>query len=127
MTIETFLIIVKFNGAHYWNYFTFLRNLNTLRYCPPPFFVFAPKQLDTICSPHASYAVAVGSAIGCRGGSHSGIASGNLRDRAGRQASLSTSISGGLSWRRRHGEPGGVGNRRLVSAWQIVDLAPQYR
>lgn len=99
----------------------------TLRYYPPPFFVFAPKQLDTIYSPHASYAVAVGSVIGRRGGSRSGVAPGDLRDRPGCQTSLSTPISGGLSWRWRYGEPGGVGNRRLVPAWQIVDLAPQCR
>lgn len=96
-TMETFLVIVKFKGVLLQLLYFPSRNSTTLRYCPPPFFVFAPKQLDTICSPHASYAVAVGSTIGRRSGSHSGVAPGDLRDRAGCQASLSTPISGGLS------------------------------
>lgn len=80
------------------------------------FVVFATKQSSTICSPDASYAVAVGSIVGRRGRGHSGAAPGDLRDRAGCQAALSTPIAGGLSRRRRHGEPSGVGHWRLVSA-----------
>lgn len=63
---------------------------------PPFLFVFV-KQLNTICSSHASYADAVGSTVGRLGGGHSGVAPGDLRDRAGCQATLSTPISGGLS------------------------------
>lgn len=75
------------------------------------------EHLPRFSSTDAGDAVAVWAIAGRGGRSNGGSSAGDLRDSPGGEITVSTEASGGqgLSRRRRHGEPGRVRHRQLLS------------